>query len=615
MAIETDQKSQIELEVILRDSASTVLKQMASQFDRFNKQVLQGGNSSSKAWDNFNKVMGNVEEGSKKATRAVTGLSGILGAIPKQLLGPLGLAAGLYEVGKALTSFTSQQAALRNMAEDAGYTMQAFKQLQNVFELMGNSPDVARQKLIRFGETMQDLRLNQIDAKFFKNLADNIIGGSELAHKYLGMVNKGTPFEEIYSDIAQEHNKQQQIIDVAQKAGDQTTVINAKRLQSVLEGGAGSASDLSQFEKRRQQARPVTKFSAEQIAAQERANDAWILMWQQFYNNLDAVKAAGTLKLMDTFDSLMAPLEKLYNFASQAKAQMKKAASGEGLDPRSIAGRLHSGGISAILPSSTMEATQKLGLLGGIKDILKRMEDKTNGLFRPYEPSSSSSASSSGATAPFATPSGYPSGGAAPLTSVPPSILSAPSFSDRFTGGGGGGDGGPFMSATGSLGSRAEGGSVSRGKSYLVGEQGPEVMQPDGSSYYDMFKESINNYKPSDVGMMNLLPLGPGSQSLLKMMKLDSNSGHHVRSFMRSMIGLNDPREPAPWQHGQAARQRLDHAFSDVGKMNATGTVNASVDFSDVPSSEKREIFLPVDISTAPKAAKTAISYDKWAYQ
>jgi len=99
---------------------------------------------------------------------------------------------------------------------------------------------------------------------------------------------------------------------------------------------------------------------------------------------------------------------------------------------------------------------------------------------------------------------------------------------------------------------RQHGGPVAAGKPYLVGEKGPEMMVPKQSG----------NILPNlgaaakDAGKAALRQVIPG-MGLVGMMKKDSEQGHPMRTKLRGALGIEDPKEPAPWQQAKAERDEL----------------------------------------------------------
>ena len=135
-------------------------------------------------------------------------------------------------------------------------------------------------------------------------------------------------------------------------------------------------------------------------------------------------------------------------------------------------------------------------------------------------------------------------------------------------------------------GKRQAGGPVGGGHPYLVGEGGPEVFVPDQSGHivpnrggmpatmqWALYGGAMaaefaggRGLSAAAAGALHgqggaggsllgtMLGALPGS-GILQKMKDDSETGNSLRTWLRKMLGLEDPGEPAPWRISDRRRQ------------------------------------------------------------
>jgi hypothetical protein len=142
---------------------------------------------------------------------------------------------------------------------------------------------------------------------------------------------------------------------------------------------------------------------------------------------------------------------------------------------------------------------------------------------------------------------------------------------------------------------KATGGPLGAGELSVVGENGPELFRPGQSGTIipswastgiygaalaaEMFgarglsgaaSGAMRGHRgaTSGHGIGEVLAGGIPGAPILQAMKQDSESGHGLRSKLRAMLGLEDPKEPAPWQRrasGGPVSQGSNYMVGEAG--------------------------------------------------
>lgn len=494
MPFNEDQQRQLEVEVIVRDSFSAALKAMARELDIVNKKAQEAGTVGSKAWENFRKQMDGIDEQGKKSNRTLLGFSDLLGRMPKQMLGAFGVAAAIYEVGKALTAFTFNQQSIRVMAADAGYATDAFRKLVNVFEYMDGSSEKAKESVVNFGRRVNDLRINETRSQIYRELVGEgstigMIGGTEFGKRLIRMVRGGAGADELLPEFSRAYGEQKAIFDAATAEGRKDTANNARRVMGILEKASGlTAYQLEHFEEYRDRAIAGYGITPEDVKKQQEAYEALIDLRQKFWVNLEAAEAAGARKIVRTADLLLEGWRNLFgslgglSFEKLKERAYEKPEQPKGSDKALTLKEIWERGTG---PTEKMILDrEKNKSLHEILETLKRQESpisfnmptsgpsSAGGEF-PGAPGTAPSAGFGGPPA-YATPPAWPSGATAPFTPTPsppqaapaPAAPAQPSAFQRF------------RSFLGRAFSREGGGPVTAGTAYTVGEGGAEMVVP-----------------------------------------------------------------------------------------------------------------------------------------
>lgn len=163
---------------------------------------------------------------------------------------------------------------------------------------------------------------------------------------------------------------------------------------------------------------------------------------------------------------------------------------------------------------------------------------------------------------------------------------------------------------------RQEGGPVTSGNRYIVGERGPELFS-GGGRYALVGEGGPEPFRPqisgtvtkadlteallrAEAGAREWQPKAPTATDVmlgmfapgmwgrvLTMMKNDPARGDVLRTIMRRYLGIEDPKEPAPWLPGGAWDQA--RAGIDGEGRVADVSLGGSIDFRNVPPGVRTE--------------------------
>lgn len=109
---------QLEVEIALRDSISTGLRQVGREIDAITRKMKEGGDSGTDAFGKFGKGAKEAKDAADKAKEAAGGLAGTMVGMSRVLMGATGVAAGFYAVGEALEKISQKRVAMQNLGTE-----------------------------------------------------------------------------------------------------------------------------------------------------------------------------------------------------------------------------------------------------------------------------------------------------------------------------------------------------------------------------------------------------------------------------------------------------------------------------------------------------------------
>lgn len=117
-------------------------------------------------------------------------LSEMFVSMGKHLVGPVGLAAGIYEVAKSLEEFSEHEVRMANFAKDTGFATENVEAMQQAMRRMGMSVNEANNVMANLGGKLSNLRAFKESSELFQNLSRSE-GGAAFAYNLLRLEQAG----------------------------------------------------------------------------------------------------------------------------------------------------------------------------------------------------------------------------------------------------------------------------------------------------------------------------------------------------------------------------------------------------------------------------------------
>ena len=180
---------QREIEIALRDSVSTGLKQLGREIDTITRKLVESGQAGDKSFAQFGKGSEEAKKHADKAKESLTGLSGFMTGMSRTLLGATGIAAGFYAVGTSLTDFAQKRVQVQLLAKDIGLTSDQVSVMRRTLENMGVAAGQQDKYITGLGEKLKEVFRLHERAPFLQELAKMRMG--EFGQKILREVESG----------------------------------------------------------------------------------------------------------------------------------------------------------------------------------------------------------------------------------------------------------------------------------------------------------------------------------------------------------------------------------------------------------------------------------------
>jgi murein DD-endopeptidase MepM/ murein hydrolase activator NlpD len=170
-----DPSKQVEIEVALRDTASSVLKDISKNIDEVSRKLVETGRKGSEAFDSIRRHSNETNESTKKTTENVSKLTENLHKLGDSLKGPLGLAATFGGIAISLERFISHaagaRAQLQLMTVDIGLSQKEINVFQQTLSRKGILDPETQKGIINqfFGDAM-DLKTRGVYSEFWQRL-------------------------------------------------------------------------------------------------------------------------------------------------------------------------------------------------------------------------------------------------------------------------------------------------------------------------------------------------------------------------------------------------------------------------------------------------------------
>ena len=248
----------------------------------------QSGTGMKKAGDEFEKFGQSVK---KHADTSVKAMNVGLKEMASTLVGPVGIAVGLYKVGEALDTFAVGQMRLQNFARDAGYTSTSIQRLQAAGEHMGYTIEETNQIVKDFGGTVNELHLDRQASNLWRDLDRIRDGGHEVALTIERMKAAGVDngvIQEYVADLIVKQLRRQ--TDEGNRAAQ--ALSNAFKMPiSYAEQLVGAKAKIKDDD--------ILILTPEQRKKQEQYNDAWIDMKRKFWRDVQDIEQATIETLVE----------------------------------------------------------------------------------------------------------------------------------------------------------------------------------------------------------------------------------------------------------------------------------------------------------------------------
>lgn len=200
---------QREVEIALRDSVSTGLRQIGREIDAITRKMKEAGDGGDNAFSKFGKGSEDAKKTFDKTKESASGLTGALVGMSRVLLGAAGVAAGFYAVGEALETISKKRVAMQNLGTDLGFTTEKISLMQRALERMGLEAGDQNKIITSFGTSLKEVFKMQEHSGVLQELRR--MSEFDFATKLQGMVNAGEDLDKTMQAVAKEW---QRLIDI-----------------------------------------------------------------------------------------------------------------------------------------------------------------------------------------------------------------------------------------------------------------------------------------------------------------------------------------------------------------------------------------------------------------
>lgn len=373
---------QMEVEIALRDSVSTGLRQIGREIDAVTRRMKEGGDSGDNAFIKFGKGAKETKEALDKTRESMGGLATFMTGMSRTLLGATGIAAGFVAVGTALEGFANKRLELKNLSTDLGFTEEKISIMRRTLARMGFEAGDQEKLIGSLGHALKDVaRLGHYSPLLqqLSKMNEGQFGGSLLETVRSGDFNKA--MDEIhrrFEQIAEKYGRDSpQAQEFAKTIGWPDSV-----MQGWKEGTAGvKAAHIASYEMSKQYKDETARLWENVEDLGNKAGGAIVHTLLAIHDAISKVDDAME-KHGFRFYGPIGPLpdiQKLFGPKDTGPAGPKEPAKMGTFGLRD-SGDIPSGGIADYVERGMREEDKKTNrLLGEIVDTLKGFEGKTGG--------------------------------------------------------------------------------------------------------------------------------------------------------------------------------------------------------------------------------------------
>ena len=197
--------NQLEIEVALRDSTSTALKEISRQLDTVSKKMVETGKTGQEAFEKIGNAARKSAENTKSAHGGLSNISGAIGSINKVMMGAGGLIALFAGFSKVLGNFAAQRVQMQLLTTDIGFTTQQISIMKQVLAQKGITDEGEQKQIISgFGAQFKEAQMLGDFSPIFERFAR--YGNVDLGAKIVKAA-KGNDFKQAMDLAAGEYDR------------------------------------------------------------------------------------------------------------------------------------------------------------------------------------------------------------------------------------------------------------------------------------------------------------------------------------------------------------------------------------------------------------------------
>ena len=205
MANETE-KRRAEIEIAVRDSFSTSLKELGKQLDAANKRAVELGTGGAGSFDKFRKSNDQLRDSTKKTAESFTFIETAAATLGRSLLGPIGVAAGFVAVAKAMSEVANDTVRLKNFSIDTGLAIGKIHDLQQTLRRGGFSSSEGDTIIGSLGKMANNLSTFKEASNVYQDLM-KAPGGAAIAENLKNIAKTGDQ-QSVINEFLKTFNKQ-----------------------------------------------------------------------------------------------------------------------------------------------------------------------------------------------------------------------------------------------------------------------------------------------------------------------------------------------------------------------------------------------------------------------
>lgn len=153
--------------------------------------MTEAGVKGSEAFEKIRRGGRGGKDEMERGNKSLSSMSEIMAGMGKAMLGPAGLAAGLYAIGHALHGFATHRVQLQAMTQDVGFTAEKISQMQRIVARMTGDTSGAKAEafITNIGGALKELQTLDINSPLFNML--NAWDEASFGHELIALTRSG----------------------------------------------------------------------------------------------------------------------------------------------------------------------------------------------------------------------------------------------------------------------------------------------------------------------------------------------------------------------------------------------------------------------------------------